>query len=82
VKTTRDLGFKSLNVSSVYAQMTRGKAEKAVATGISYIAATLSRLAYDCCLYLNQDFGLISFPESLTTGSSIMPHKKNPDVLN
>jgi argininosuccinate lyase len=79
--TTRDLGFDSLNVSSVYAQMTRGKAEKAVATGISFIAATLSRLSYDCCLYINQDFGFISFPDSLTTGSSIMPHKKNPDVF-
>ncbi len=79
--TTNLLGFESLNVSSVYAQMTRGKAEKAVATGISYIAATLSRFAYDCCLYLNQNFGFISFPASLTTGSSIMPHKKNPDVF-
>lgn len=79
--TTIALGFAGLNVSSVYAQMTRGKAEKAVATGISYIAATLSRLSYDCCLYLNQNFGFISFPSSLTTGSSIMPHKKNPDVF-
>jgi argininosuccinate lyase len=79
--TTQELGFASMNVSSVYAQMTRGKAEKAVATGISYIAATLSRFAYDCCLYLNQNFGFISFPSSLTTGSSIMPHKKNPDVF-
>ncbi len=79
--TTKELGFASMNVSSVYAQMTRGKAEKAVATGISYIAATLSRFAYDCCLYLNQNFGFISFPSSLTTGSSIMPHKKNPDVF-
>jgi argininosuccinate lyase len=79
--TTKSLHFAVLNVSSVYAQMTRGKAEKAVATGISYIAATLSRFAYDCCLYLNQNFGFISFPASLTTGSSIMPHKKNPDVF-
>ncbi|TAD91711.1 MAG: argininosuccinate lyase [Bacteroidetes bacterium] len=79
--TTVALGFDAINVSSVYAQMTRGKAEKAVATGISYIAATLSRFAYDCCLYLNQNFGFISFPASLTTGSSIMPHKKNPDVF-
>ncbi len=79
--TTQELGFAAMNVSSVYAQMTRGKAEKAVATGISYIAATLSRFAYDCCLYLNQNFGFISFPSSLTTGSSIMPHKKNPDVF-
>jgi argininosuccinate lyase len=79
--TTEALNFAGLNISSVYAQMTRGKAEKAVATGISYIAATLSRLSYDCCLYLNQNFGFISFPHSLTTGSSIMPHKKNPDVF-
>lgn len=79
--TTVGLGFAALNVNSVYAQMTRGKSEKAVATGISYVAATLSKLAYDCCLYLNQNFGFISFPASLTTGSSIMPHKKNPDVF-
>jgi argininosuccinate lyase len=80
-KTTEGLGFATMNISSVYAQMTRGKAEKAVATGISYLAATLSKFSYDCCLYLNQDFGFISFPASLTTGSSIMPHKKNPDVF-
>lgn len=79
--TTSELGFGSTNISSVYAQMTRGKAEKAVATAMSFVAATLSRLAYDCCLYLNQNFGFISFPDSLTTGSSIMPHKKNPDVF-
>ncbi len=79
--TTEALGFSGMNVSSVYAQMTRGKAEKAVSSGIGYIAATLSRFAYDCCLYLNQNFGFISFPASLTTGSSIMPHKKNPDVF-
>ena len=79
--TTQRLEFAAMNVSSVYAQMTRGKAEKAVATGISYVAATLGRFAYDCCLYLNQNFGFLSFPASLTTGSSIMPHKKNPDVF-
>lgn len=79
--TTVSLGFEAMNVSSVYAQMTRGKAEKAVATGISYVAATLSKLSFDCCLYLNQNFGFISFPSELTTGSSIMPHKKNPDVF-
>jgi argininosuccinate lyase len=61
--------------------MSRGKTEKAVATGIGFIAATLSKLAYDCCLYINQNFGFISFPNELTTGSSIMPHKKNPDVF-
>ena len=79
--TTELLNFKALNINSVYAQMSRGKTEKAVATGISYIAATLSKLAYDCCLYINQNFGFISFPPELTTGSSIMPHKKNPDVF-
>ena len=79
--TTEKLGFATLNWNSVYAQMTRGKTEKAVATGLSFVAATLSKLAYDCCLYLNQNFGFISFPSSLTTGSSIMPHKKNPDVF-
>jgi argininosuccinate lyase len=79
--TTELLQFGTLNWNSVYAQMSRGKTEKAVATGISYIAATLSKLAYDCCLYMNQNFGFISFPNELTTGSSIMPHKKNPDVF-
>jgi len=79
--TTEALQFAAMNVSSVYAQMTRGKAEKAVATAIGYIAATLSKLSYDCCLYLNQHFAFLSFPENLTTGSSIMPHKKNPDVF-
>lgn len=79
--TTQLLEFKTLNYNSVYAQMSRGKTEKAVATGISYVAATLSKLAYDCCLYINQNFAFISFPPELTTGSSIMPHKKNPDVF-
>ena len=79
--TTRLLGFASPNYNSVYAQMTRGRAEKVVATGLASIAATLSRLAMDCCLYINQNFGFISFPNELTTGSSIMPHKKNPDVF-
>lgn len=80
-KTTELLNLGTLNWNSVYAQMSRGKTEKSVATGISYIAATLSKLAYDCCLYMNQNFGFISFPNELTTGSSIMPHKKNPDVF-
>jgi argininosuccinate lyase len=79
--TTEKLGFATLNWNSTYAQMSRGKTEKAVATGIGFIAATLSKLAYDCCLYINQNFGFISFPNELTTGSSIMPHKKNPDVF-
>jgi argininosuccinate lyase len=79
--TTELLQFSAPNYNSVYAQMTRGKTEKVVAMGLSCIAATLSRLSMDCCLYLNQNFGFISFPAELTTGSSIMPHKKNPDVF-
>lgn len=80
-RTTALLQFGALNANSVYAQMSRGKTERVVATGISAVAATLSRLAMDCCLYINQNFGFISFPPELTTGSSIMPHKKNPDVF-
>jgi argininosuccinate lyase len=80
-RTTELLGFSGLNHNAVYAQMSRGKTEKIVAMGISSIAATLSRLSMDCCLYMNQNFGFISFPAELTTGSSIMPHKKNPDVF-
>lgn len=80
-KTTKALHFATLNHNSVYAQMSRGKTEKIVAMGIATIAATLSKLAMDCCLYINQNFGFISFPAELTTGSSIMPHKKNPDVF-
>jgi len=80
-RTTELLGFNTLNYNAVYAQMTRGKTEKFVAMGMSAVAATLSRLAMDCCLYMNQNFGFISFPAELTTGSSIMPHKKNPDVF-
>jgi argininosuccinate lyase len=79
--TTELLGFEHLNVNVVYAQMTRGKSEKVVAIGMSALAATLSKFAYDVCLYMNQNFGFISFPDELTTGSSIMPHKKNPDVF-
>src|SRR5690606_22521630 len=63
------------------AQMGRGKVEKATAMGISSLAGTLSKLAMDICLYMNQNFDFISFPNELTTGSSIMPHKKNPDVF-
>ncbi|HEY0752116.1 MAG TPA: lyase family protein, partial [Chitinophagaceae bacterium] len=79
--TTELLQFEELNYNSVYAQMTRGKTEKAVAMGMSCIAATLSRMSMDVCLYMNQNFDFISFPAELTTGSSIMPHKKNPDVF-
>ncbi len=80
-KTTELLEFDSLHFNVVYAQMSRGKTEKMVSFGMSALAATLSRLAMDCCLYMNQNFGFISFPDELTTGSSIMPHKKNPDVF-
>jgi argininosuccinate lyase len=79
--TTRLLQFSSMHYNSVYAQMSRGKTERFVAMAMSSIAATLSRFSMDVCLYLNQNFGFISFPDSLTTGSSIMPHKKNPDVF-
>lgn len=78
--TTTLLGFESCNVNSVYAQMTRGKAEKSVAYAIAGLAHTLSKLSYDSCLYMSQNFGFIKFPDNLTTGSSIMPHKKNPDM--
>jgi argininosuccinate lyase len=80
-QTTRLLQFETLHYNSVYAQMSRGKTEKAVGTGFSFIAATLSKLAMDCCLYGSSNFGFISFPDELTTGSSIMPHKKNLDSL-
>lgn len=80
-RTTALLGFSTLNWNAVYAQMTRGKTEKLVSTALASFASTLSRLAMDCCLYMSQNFGFISFPEELTTGSSIMPHKKNPDVF-
>jgi argininosuccinate lyase len=79
--TTELLGFNSLHYNVVYAQMSRGKTEKLVSFALASVAATLSRLAMDCCLYMNQNFGFISFPDELTTGSSIMPHKKNPDVF-
>lgn len=79
--TTDLLGFESLNYNVVYAQMGRGRAERIVAQALSSVADTLARLSMDACLYLNQNFGFISFPAELTTGSSIMPHKKNPDVF-
>ena len=78
--TTRLLGFDTLNYNVVYAQMGRGKTEKLVAFALAGIAATLSKMAMDACLFMNQNFGFIGFPDELTTGSSIMPHKKNPDV--
>ncbi len=80
-KTTELLEFKTLNYNVVYAQMTRGKTEKIVSMAMASVAATLSKFAYDVCLYINQNFGFITFPDNLTTGSSIMPHKKNPDVF-
>jgi argininosuccinate lyase len=79
--TTELLGFGDLNYNSVYAQMTRGKSEKAALIGFSALAATLSKFSYDVCLYMSQQLGYVSFPDSLTTGSSIMPHKKNPDIF-
>lgn len=79
--TTKELGFENLKYNVVAAQMGRGKVEKATAFGISSIAATLSKLAMDITLYMSQNFDFISFPNELTTGSSIMPHKKNPDVF-
>ena len=79
--TTDLLGFDELNYNVVYAQMGRGKTERIVASALANIAATLSKLCMDACLYMNQNFSFISFPDELTTGSSIMPHKKNPDVF-
>ncbi|MDQ8749106.1 argininosuccinate lyase [Elizabethkingia miricola] len=79
--TTEKLNFETLNYNVVYAQMTRGKTEKILAMAMANLAGTLSKFSYDACLYMNQNFGFISFPDSLTTGSSIMPHKKNPDVF-
>lgn len=79
--TTQLLGFEDLAYNSMYAQMGRGKTEKAIATGLAAVAATLSKMAMDVCLFMGQNFGFISFPDHLTTGSSIMPHKKNPDVF-
>ena len=79
--TTELLGFDSLNFNVVYAQMGRGKTERILAQAMSSIAATLAKMAMDVCLFINQNFAFISFPDELTTGSSIMPHKKNPDVF-
>jgi argininosuccinate lyase len=79
--TTELLGFEKLNYNVVYAQMGRGKTERILAQAMSSVAATLAKMAMDVCLFINQNFGFISFPDQLTTGSSIMPHKKNPDVF-
>ncbi|TWJ04506.1 argininosuccinate lyase [Mucilaginibacter frigoritolerans] len=78
--TTQLLGFESLNYNVVYAQMGRGKTERVIAQALSSIAATLAKMAMDQALYLSQNFAFVSYPDTLTTGSSIMPHKKNPDV--
>ena len=79
--TTQLLGFEDLHYNVVYAQMGRGKAERITAAAMVNLADTLARMSMDACLFLNQQFGFISFPAELTTGSSIMPHKKNPDVF-
>lgn len=79
--TSKELGFKTLKYNVVAAQMGRGKVEKASATAIGMLGGTLAKLAMDICMYMGQDFDFIHFPEELTTGSSIMPHKKNPDVF-
>ena len=79
--TTRLLGFESMNYNVVYAQMGRGKTERIVAQALGSIAATVGKLAYDACMFNSQNFGFIKLPDQYTTGSSIMPHKKNPDVF-
>ncbi|PCI31875.1 MAG: argininosuccinate lyase [Flavobacteriaceae bacterium] len=79
--TTELLGFETLKYNSVAAQMGRGKLEKSISFAISSVAATLSKMSMDICLYMSQNFSFIAFPDELTTGSSIMPHKKNPDVF-
>lgn len=79
--TTDLLGFDTMNYNVVYAQMGRGKMERVVANALASVAATVSKLAYDACLYNSQNFGFIKLPDEFTTGSSIMPHKKNPDVF-
>lgn len=79
--TTDLLGFESMNYNVIYAQMGRGKMEKTVSFALSSIAATISKFAFDVCLFMSQNFGFVALPDELTTGSSIMPHKKNPDVF-
>jgi len=79
--TTKALDFNQLKINSVAAQMSRGKLEKSTAMALSAIGSTLAKFSMDVCLYMGQDFNFISFPDNLTTGSSIMPHKKNPDLF-
>jgi argininosuccinate lyase len=79
--TTDLLGFSKMNYNVVYAQMGRGKTEKIVSFAIANLASTLSKLAFDVCLFMSQNFGFVRLPDEFTTGSSIMPHKKNPDVF-
>lgn len=79
--TTELLGFESMDYNVVYAQMGRGKTERIVANALASIAATVSKLAFDACMFNSQNFGFIKLPDEYTTGSSIMPHKKNPDVF-
>ncbi len=79
--TTRLLGFEDLAYNSMYAQMQRGKTERTVLTAIAAVAATVGRLAQDVCLYSCANFGFVKLPDAFTTGSSIMPHKKNPDIF-
>ncbi|WP_115460693.1 argininosuccinate lyase [Winogradskyella aurantiaca] len=79
--TTKELNFSTLKYNVVAAQLSRGKSERAIASSLGGLCNTMGRLAMDVCLYMSQNFGFISFPDHLTTGSSIMPHKKNPDVF-
>ncbi len=79
--TTKELNFSTLKYNVVAAQLSRGKSERAMANALGSLCNTLGRFAMDICLYMSQNFSFISFPDSLTTGSSIMPHKKNPDVF-
>ena len=79
--TTQLLGFETMHYNVVAAQMSRGKSERAAANAIAAVAATVGRMAMDLCLFMSQNFGFVKLPDSLTTGSSIMPHKKNPDVF-
>ena len=79
--TTKELGFATLKYNVVAAQLSRGKSERSIASALGGLCNTMARFAMDVCLYMSQNFGFISFPDELTTGSSIMPHKKNPDVF-